>query len=183
MRRNMILGGAMLAAALLWAQAPSFAEPAPATDASGAEIHKSGSWTVRCPRGGACQMIQAYVDQNTHAPVAGIVINYVAKSNVYFAHFIVPLGVIFKQGLTLTFGTFQAPHLNFKRCERDGCYVEGVLPQSMIDAMQSGGDSKGSMEVAFINGKQIRLPVALDGFGDGVAFLKKASSGEPAGKR
>jgi invasion protein IalB len=179
-RRN-IARGALLAAALLLGQAPGLVQSAFAQNAGAGDMHKTGDWTVRCAPSGGCQMFQADVDQKSHAAVAGIVINFVPKSNAYFAHFIVPLGVRFTDGLSITIGSFQAAHLKFKRCERDGCYVEGMIPPAMMNAMQAGGP-RGEMDVVFINGRKIALPIGLDGFSDGLALLKKSAGGDTSGK-
>jgi invasion protein IalB len=43
----------------------------------------------------------------------------------------------------------------------------------MIEAMTQSGAAKGSIEIAAVNGKTVRLPIALDGFADSLAQMKQ----------
>jgi invasion protein IalB len=174
--RNIVFAFAAILAAFTLVPIAGFAQPAAAPANPAGDTHTSGSWTVRCYRAGtfSCDMTQASYVRGRDAPVAGIAIAFVAKSNAYVGRFVVPLGVAFDQGLGVQIGSYQASNLKYRRCGRDGCYVEGVLPTALIAAMQEGGDSgKGVMNIVLIDGRKARIPIVLDGFSDGLDLLKK----------
>ncbi len=172
--RSGLIGAAALLAALAFEPAVLLAQGGPAGSAV-TDTHVSGSWSVRCYRVGntACDLTQASFMRGKNIRVASIAIGYIPKSNQYIGRFVVPLGVSFAQGLTLEFGTYRAPNLKYRRCERDGCYVEGVLPQALIDAMQTEGLEKGAMDIVSVEGRKLQIPVALNGFSDGLSQLKE----------
>lgn len=141
----------------------------------------SGSWTVRCYRvqGLPCDISQSTVDRARKVVIASVSIAYIPKSNAYFGRFVLPLGVSFDQGMGLQIGEFRAASLKFRICERDGCYVTGILPPAMIEAMQAGG--KGEINAALVDGRKFKLPIVLDGFSDGLDVLKKWAVAKPSG--
>jgi invasion protein IalB len=145
-----------------------------------------GSWTVRCYRtpGSVCDVSQVAYERQQNLRVLGVSIAFVPDKNLYTGRFVVPLLVSFAKGMTIQIGSFQLPNLKYRRCERDGCYVEGVLPPEMIKAMAQSGGSKGSIEIAAVNGKVVTIPVALDGFADGLSQMKQwdAQKAAPAAK-
>ena len=173
--------------------AASYAQTAPAdgppANPAITDTHVSGSWSVRCYKGAtaACDMVQASFTRDKKMRVASIIIGFIPSSNQIIGRFIVPLGVSFAPGLTLEIGSYRAGNLKYRRCERDGCYVEGILPQPLLEAMQSSGDGKAVMDVVSVDGRKFQLPIVLGGFSDGLAQLKewtvdKTSAGERSGK-
>jgi invasion protein IalB len=170
--RRIGLGFAFAVAAAFAAEAQNQQNPVTQTQTT-------GSWTVRCYRmqGAPCDITQTTIDRNRRVLVSSVSIAYVAKQNAYVGRFMLPLGVSFDQGMSLEIGSFRAANLKFKVCEREGCLVTGLLPQSLIDAMQSGGSGKGTMSAAFVDGHKFQIPIELDGFSDGLDVLKKFSSG------
>lgn len=164
--------GAFLAL-FAFSSTPGHAQSAPGSLVT--DTQTTGSWSVRCYRGGpfVCDMTQAAVERQNNLRVASISLAYIPKSNSYFGRFVLPLAVSFRQGLGIEVGTFRASKLSYRVCERDGCYVVGMLPPQMIQAMQVAGSTRGTMTGAFIDGKWFKIPIALDGFSDGLNLLKK----------
>lgn len=164
--------GAILAL-FAFAAAPASAQEVPGSFVTDSQT--TGSWSVRCYRGGpfVCDMTQAAIERQNKLRVASISLAYIPKSNSYFGRFVLPLAVSFRQGLTIAVGSFQASKLSYRVCERDGCYVVGVLPPQMIEAMQAAGSTRGTMTGAFVDGKWFKIPIALEGFSDGLNLLKK----------
>lgn len=162
-----------LFAVLAFPAVPGHAQPAQSPLVT--DTQTTGSWSVRCYRGGpfVCDMTQAAIERANNVRVASISLAYIPKSNSYFGRFVLPLAVSFRQGLGLEIGSFRATKLSYRVCERDGCYVVGMLPPQMISAMQSAGSARGAMTGAFIDGKHFEIPIALDGFSDGLNLLKK----------
>jgi|HubBroStandDraft_6_1064221.scaffolds.fasta_scaffold416896_1 invasion protein IalB len=152
---------------------------APASAQNGAppptDVHTSGDWTVRCIHAQStfCELGQVMVERTHNTKVASISISYIPKSDAYLGRFSVPLGVAFDQGLGLEFGSFRQAGLKYRLCERDGCYVTGLLPTQLLDAMKSMGSDKGAMDIQMIDGRKLQIPIVLNGFGDGLDLLKK----------
>ncbi len=139
------------------------------------DTHTNGSWSVRCYRTSpfVCDLSQAAIDRKHNMRIASISLSYISKSNSYIGRFAVPLGVSFDQGMGIEIGSFKAAGLKYRLCERDGCYVAGVLPAEMIDAMRAPGVKQGLMTGSFIDGRKFQIPITLDGFSDGLDLLKK----------
>jgi invasion protein IalB len=173
---------AILMAAALFT-VPAFAQTPPAAPVV-TESHQDGSWTVRCFNVATypCDIVQASFLRSRNLKIASIDITYITQSGGYFARFVVPAGVSFDEGLTLQFGEFVSPHLKFRRCERDGCYVEGLLPPAMIAAMQAP-DMSGKMHMMFMNGKKLDIPIALDGFPQGISQLRQLTAARMAARK
>jgi invasion protein IalB len=146
-----------------------------------------GSWTVRCYRtaGSVCDISQAAFERQQNQRVLGVSIAFVPDKNLYTGRFVVPPLVSFAKGMTIEIGSYQLAGLKYRRCERDGCYVEGVLPIQMIAAMEQGGASKGVIKIAAVNGKPVTLPIGLDGFADSLAQMKQwdAQKSAPAAEK
>jgi invasion protein IalB len=162
---------ALAISAFALSQASAQNAPAPTVTDS----HTSGDWNVRCLRAATtvCEMTQFVVERSRNLRIASVAISYVPKSDSYLGRFGVPLGVAFDKGLGLEFGTFRANNLRYRVCERDACYVAGILPGQMIDAMRSLGAGKGAMDIQMIDGRKLQIPIVLNGFGDGLDLLKK----------
>jgi len=172
--RRLSLWAALAGAALLCA--PAYAQNAQSPPVSFSQTY--GNWTVRCYRvqGLPCDVMQATVDRAHRILVASVSIAYVPKNGAYFGRFVLPLGVAFDQGMGLEIGAFRADNLKFRICERDGCYVTGLLPQALIDAMEAQGTAKGQISATFVDGRKIQIPIVLDGFSDGLNALKKKTN-------
>jgi invasion protein IalB len=137
-----------------------------------------GSWSVRCYHGSpfTCDMTQVDVDRARNALVASVAISYDPKSDAYLGRFLMPLGVSFDQGLAVQIGSFSAQNIKFRVCARDGCLVLSPLPPQMIEAMQAAGTTRGSMKAVLISGRQLEIPILLDGFSESLDLLKKKTA-------
>jgi invasion protein IalB len=155
---------------------PESAAPAQAQAASPVtESHTFGSWSVRCYRipGSACDISQAIFVKPRNIRGLGVSIFYVPARNVFGGQFVVPLGVALAKGMTITVGGYSLPDLKYHRCEREGCFVEGILPQALIDAMTQGGNTNAAVRVASLDGRTYTFPMQLNGFADGIVLVKQ----------
>jgi invasion protein IalB len=180
LRHTLLAAVTMLGVQAIGSAAADPAQPAAATGAAQAnssvtQSRTIGSWTVRCYRttGAACDVSQIAYERQQNQRVLGIAIAFMPERNIYSGRFVVPLVVSFAKGMTIRIGAYELANLKYRRCERDGCYVEGALPPQMIEAMTQSGAAKGSIEIAAVNGKTVRLPIALDGFADSLAQMKQ----------
>lgn len=153
---------------------------APAQTAQGAtspvtETHQFGSWVVHCYRvqSNVCDLSQAVLVGPHNARELGISIVYIPSRNLFVGQFIVPLGVAFAKGMSIDVGSFKLSKLGYKRCEREGCIVEGGLPVALIEAMSEQGDAGGAVLIEAVNGKKYTFPFKLDGFREGIAMVKQ----------
>jgi invasion protein IalB len=194
MLRNTLLAAVALVGVGTQAIAVASADPAQPAAADAAQTNPAvaqsrtiGSWTVRCYRapGSTCDVSQVAYERQQNLRVLGVSIAFVPERNLYSGRFIVPLVVSFAKGMTIKIGSFELPNLKYRRCEHDGCYVEGVLPSQMINAMTQSGVSKGAIEIASVNGKTVTIPIVLDGFADSLTQMKQwdAQKGAPAASK
>jgi invasion protein IalB len=146
------------------------------------EQHQSGAWTIRCFRaaGSPCAIAQDVIAKPRNVRELGVSIFYILGRNVYAGDFVVPLGVSFAKGMTITVGSYSLPNLKFLRCQQEGCYVAGVLPQALIDAMAQSGETMGSVQIQAVNGHSYAFPFKLDGFAEGIALLKQIDAERPS---
>jgi len=134
-----------------------------------------GDWSVRCfnLRGPApCYMIQVAVNKQNQQPVIVVSIAYVPEPNAFRTQIIVPLGVALSKGLTLNAGDHTLKGAHFNRCNRAGCYVEGMIDNDTVAALAKVGQAT-TMDIVFY-GKTVvtKLPLSLKGFTAAVARLR-----------
>ena len=162
----------LLAAGAGQAQTPA----APPADAAAnlAVSEMIGDWTVRCFRIQAiapCDVLQIASQQETQRRVLLVSIAYVPSQNVYWMQIVVPLAVALAKGMTIPAGDASLTGMKFTRCERDGCYVEGQLPDPTVQALR-GMESTTINIVAYGNEQQANLPLSLNGFGMAIDRLR-----------
>jgi invasion protein IalB len=166
-------------------QAPAPAAPDAAAAAAAAagqppaqqfSINQSvGDWVVRCVQTtikspAPCEVMQTTVNQDTKQRISSFSMAYVPSRDAYAMQVVVPTGVALAKGLQL--GT-QLNNVKFNRCERDGCYVEIVIPPDAVAALSAQGKST-TIKVSSYGpeGKEIPLPVSLTGFPEALDRMK-----------
>jgi invasion protein IalB len=172
--------------AIALAQAPAANAPAPAgTEQPGAaaqapqfSINQNvGDWVVRCVQTtvkspAPCEVLQVTVNKDNKQRLSSLSIAYVPSRDAYAMQVVVPTGVSLAKGLILG----PSPNgLKFTRCERDGCYVEAVIDNSMITNLSKAGKSTNIAVVAYGKTDQIKFPVSLTGFNEAMDRMKTYS--------
>ena len=173
-----------LVPAVAMAQAPAANTPAaPAgADASQAAPQFSvnqnvGDWVVRCVQTtvkspAPCEVLQVTVNKDNKQRLSSLSIAFVPSRDAYAMQVVVPTGVSLVKGLILG----PSPNgLKFTRCERDGCYVEAVIDNSVITSLAKAGKSSNIIVVAYGKTDQIKFPVSLTGFNEAVDRMKSYS--------
>jgi invasion protein IalB len=127
------------------------------------------TWRVRCtttPSPGPCIMYQEVTtDQRTNQVLVAISIAYVPSMDRYTLQVVVPLGMAIPKGLTIQTDNYTSPVLHYRRCDRNGCYIEMAADKSIIQGIaSSSGDGKGKVNVTVDNGKRYALSFFLKGF-------------------
>jgi invasion protein IalB len=173
---SLALAGALLPCAAL-AQAD---QPAPQPSGPGTVTDNKpiGDWTVRCfsvTSGSPCDMYQESQDKNSHQRVLGFSLAYVPKDDRHVVDIAVPLGVSIGAGAVIKTDAFTSPKLAFRRCDQQGCYVEGVMPNDMVASIAKSGPDA-SVNIVADDGKNYVLKLSLNGFAaghDAMASLAK----------
>jgi invasion protein IalB len=72
-----------------------------------------------------------------------------------------PLGVLLTAGATFQVDDNTAQRLNFRACDRNGCYANAPVTPEMLATLKSGKQLK------------ITVPLSLNGFDDAYAKMQK----------
>lgn len=159
------------------AQAPAQGtqQAAPAPNDNVALTENFGDWTVRCfkIKGAApCDVLQLAANKDTKQRVLSLSIAYVPSRDSYGMQIIVPLGIALAKGVTLEAGDKTLTSIKYTRCERDGCYVEVLAPDTTLAEMANM--PKTTLNI-FGYGKTeaAKLPLSLNGFGTALNRMKQ----------
>ena len=166
MTKHILMGavaGLMLACGVAQAQAP-----APAPDAAGPkpELNRVDDWLVRCfpvASPSPCDMLQELDDQRTRQRVVALSIAFYPSLNRHALQITVPLEISIPKGLKIQTDTYTSPTLKYRRCDRNGCYVELAVDNGMIEAL-AGSSGGAKVIIAADNGKTYPLAFSLKGF-------------------
>jgi len=164
--------------------APPAAAPGP-TDQPGAapaapqfSINQNvGDWVVRCvlttiKSPAPCEVLQVTVHKDNKQRLSSLSIAYVPSRDAYAMQVVVPTGVALAKGLQLG----ASPNgLKFTRCERDGCYVEAVIDNTVVGTLSKEGKATTIAVVAYGKTDQIKFPVSLNGFPEAMDRMKSYS--------
>ena len=153
--------GLMTCAAL--AQAPA----APAAPASNKpDVKTVQDWSVRCfpiASPSPCDMFQELDNQRTGQRVVSLSFACYPSLNRHALVIAVPLEVSIPKGLKLQTSTYTSPMLKYRRCDRNGCYVEMAVENGVIESL-AGSSGGAKVIIAADNGKTYPLAFSLKGF-------------------
>ena len=125
-------------------------------------------WQVRCfpiQSPSPCDMFQEVANQQRNQRILSISIAYVPSMDRYALQVTVPLGVSIPKGLSLQTDSYTSPTLRYRRCDRDGCYVETGVDKGLIEGIaKSSPDAKAKVNVTGDNGKSVGVTFFLKGF-------------------
>ena len=132
------------------------------------EAEKKGpGWAVNCKSGASekgldCRLSQTVVTQQGGQVLADVTFRIPADKKNPEAIVRLPLGVFLPAGAGLQVDDKTAQKLNFRACDRNGCYAQAPISSQMLKDLQGGQELK----VSFKNlaEKDIDVPLSLDGF-------------------
>jgi invasion protein IalB len=175
----------LLAAVLAMATTAALAQQQQQAQLKPDVTQQHGDWLVRCypvASPSPCDMFELLAQKKSGNRVMSVSFAFAPKANRYVVQIAVPLGVELGKGLTLKAGDYASPVLNFRRCDRGGCYIEGVTDASILDALgQNGGQGKAS--IVSTEGKTLDINFSLNGFSEARAEmtdLARQKAKEPA---
>ena len=130
------------------------------------EVNRVDDWLVRCfpvQSPSPCDMLQELDDQRTRQRVVALSIAFYPSLNRHALQITVPLEVSIPKGVKLQTDTYTSPMLKYRRCDRNGCYVEMAVDNGMIEQLASAsGNAK--VIITADNGKTYPLGFSLKGF-------------------
>ena len=167
MKMKHILMGAF--AGLLLASGAALAQdaaPAAPAAAGRPEVKTVGDWFVRCfavQSPSPCDMFQELDDQRTRQRVLSLSIAYVPSLDRHALQVTVPLEISIPRGLTIQTDSYTSPVLKYRRCDRNGCYVEMAVDNGLIESLGKSGPA-GKINIVADSGKSYALNFSLKGF-------------------
>jgi invasion protein IalB len=130
------------------------------------EVKTIEDWTVRCfavKNGHPCDMFQEMANKDTRQRILSVSLAYDPSVDRHLLQLTVPLDVAIQKGVTIQSGSYASPVLKYRMCTREGCFVQMVAENAMIEALaKSGPDAK--VNIAGDNGKIYGLQFSLKGF-------------------
>ena len=140
----------------------------PAQPPARPETKQFDDWAVRCfpvPSPSPCDMFQEVANQQRNQRILSISIAYVPSMDRYALQITVPLGISIPKGLSLQTDSYTSPTLHYRRCDRDGCYVETGVDKSLVEGIaRSSPDAKAKINVTGDGGKSVGISFFLKGF-------------------
>ena len=156
------IAGVLLAGGAALAQAPS-------PDAAGPgrpDLKNVGDWVVRCfpiQSPSPCDLFQEEDSQANHQRVLAISLAYVPGMDRHALQISVPLDVAIQKGLIIQTDSYTSPVLRYRRCDRNGCYVEMPVDSTLVQGLSKSGPA-GKINIFADNGKSYALNFSLKGF-------------------
>ena len=137
--------------------------PAPAAPP---EVKTVGDWAVRCfpvksPTPATCS--RSWPTKKPSQRILSFSIAYDPSLDRHLMQITVPLEVALQKGVTIQTDSYTSPVLKYRMCTRDGCFVQMVPDNAMIEALtKSSADAK--VNIVADNGKSYGLQFSLKGF-------------------
>jgi invasion protein IalB len=164
MKMKHILIGAALG--VLVASGAALAQQAAPAGPGRPDVKTVGDWFVRCfpvQSPSPCDIFEELDDQRTRQRVLALSIAYVPSLDRHALQITVPLEVSIPKGLTIAAGSYTSPVMKYRRCDRNGCYVEMAVDNSVIEALTRAGDTA-KVNVVSDGGKAYALTFYMKGF-------------------
>ena len=122
-------------------------------------------WTVRCfpiQSPSPCDMFQEQDSQQARQRVLSISIAYVPSLDRHALQISVPLDISIPKGVTIQTDSYTSPVLKYRRCDRNGCYVELAVDNAMVEGLAKS--TTGKVNIVADNGKGFGINFSLKGF-------------------
>lgn len=135
-------------------------------------------WQTRCfvvKSTAPCDAFFGTFQKATGTRIVTVSIAYAPARRSYLIQIAVPLGIAVQQGVVVKAGAFKSATLEVRRCDRNGCYVEGGADGALIAALVANDGQKGSLDVVADGGKPVSLLLSLKGFAKAHEAMVKAA--------
>jgi invasion protein IalB len=166
MKMKHVLFGAF--AGVLLASGAALAQQAPDAPAAPGrpDVKTVGDWFVRCfpvQSPSPCDMFQEEDAPQTRQRVLSVSVAYVPGLDRHALQLTVPLEISIPRGITIQTDSYTSPVLRYRRCDRNGCYVEMAVDNGMIESLSKSGPAA-KINIVADNGKSYALNFSLKGF-------------------
>jgi invasion protein IalB len=161
-----VLIGAL--AGILFASGAAFAQQAPAAGNAPPEVKTVQDWFVRCfpiQSPSPCDMFQELDSQTTKQRVLSLSVAYVPSLDRHALQITVPLDISIPKGMTIKTDNYTSPVLKYRRCDRNGCYVEMAVDNSLVESLAKSGPAA-KINIVADGGKAYSLNFSLKGFAE-----------------
>jgi len=130
------------------------------------EVKPVGDWFVRCfpiQSPSPCDMFQELDNRETRQRILSLSIAFVPSLNRHALQVTVPLDIAIQKGVVLQTDSYTSPMLKYRRCDRNGCYVEMAVDNALVEGLAKSG-AAGKVNIVADNGKAFSLNFSLKGF-------------------
>jgi invasion protein IalB len=130
------------------------------------EVKTVEDWTIRCfavKNGHPCDMFQEMANKETRQRILSVSLAYDPSVDRHLLQVTVPLDVALQKGVTIQTDNYTSPALKYRMCTREGCFVQMIAENAMIDALAKSGPGA-KINIAGDNGKVYGLQFSLKGF-------------------
>lgn len=139
------------------------------------DVQRYKDWAVACPpdKEGVkqpCQAVQRLTMSESGQQVMQVSIAYLEDNEQPVAIFILPLGMLLQQGALLSVDEVEVGRLGVQRCEAGGCIAPLLLSDEVLGKFKAG--SKAQITVRNAQGRELPIPLSLNGFTAAMAALK-----------
>lgn len=127
-----------------------------------------GDWMVRCfpvKSPSPCDMFELLADKKSGRRLMSFSIAYIPSQDRHAIQIALPLGVALAKGVTISSDTYNSPPMRYRRCDRLGCYVEGIIDNASIDAL-ARSQSGAKVKFSAYGGQTFDVPFSLNGFAE-----------------
>ena len=111
------------------------------------------------------RMFQELDSQTTKQRVLLLSMAYVPGLDRHLLQIVVPLDISIPKGLTIKTDSYSSPVLKYRRCDRNGCYVETPVDSALVAGLAKSGPA-GKVNIVADNGKAYGLNFSLKGFSE-----------------
>jgi invasion protein IalB len=98
-------------------------------------------------------MFQELDSPTTKQRVLSISLAYVPGVDRHAIQIMVPLEIAIQKGVTIKTDTFTSPVLKYRRCDRNGCYVETPVENSFVESIGRSSGEGGKINIVADTGK------------------------------
>ena len=163
MKISQLLTGAVLSLALGCGAA--LAQDAPAA-AARPDVKQIGDLFVRCypvQNASPCDEFHEQDSTQTHQRILSISIAYSPSQDRHIAVISLPLEISIPKGVVIQTDSYTSPVLHYRMCSRDGCFVQMIMDNGMVEALSKSGPAA-KIHIVADNGKSFALNFSLKGF-------------------
>jgi len=153
-------------AGLALACGPVRAQDAPQAPAAPPEIKTVGDWQVRCfavKNSHPCDLFQEMANKDTKQRILSFSLAYDPSLDRHLMQITVPLDVALQKGVTIQTDNYTSPAIKYRMCTREGCFVQTVPDNAMVDALTKAS-ANAKVNIVGDNGKSYGLQFSLKGF-------------------